>query len=170
MDSAVESLSTISEFSIGMAGFSGIVAVVVGVNRGWNEISKFRAGNLIVLSLIPGLSALTSLGLAEYIVGDLLWQVACAIQAGAGIAYFALNAGKSARAFSHSIFSFKNPLNATLWIFYLANLGLQLAGAFGALGRFAYAAFHGGLVFHLAIAAINFYRLVFPPTSDPDDA
>jgi len=170
MDSTVESLSTISEFSIGMAGFSGIVAVVVGTSRGWNDVSKFRAGNLIILSIIPGFSALTSLGLAQYISGDLLWQVSCGVQSLAAITYIAFNAKKSRGAFNHSIFSIRHPLNATLWIVYMVNSGLQLTGMFGALGRFGFAVFFGGLVLHLAIAALNFYRLVFPPEGDTSDA
>jgi hypothetical protein len=169
MDSAIGSLSTISEFSIGMGGFSGIVAVVAGSSRGWSNAAKFRAGNLIMLSIIPGLSALTALGLAQYIHGDSLWQVSCGILAGAATTFTAFHVKRSSAAFG-SIFSFSNPLNTVIWMLYMANLGLQLAGASGMLERFAFATFYGGLVFHLAVAALNFYRLVFPPASDSDYA
>lgn len=168
MENAIENLSAISEFSIGMAGFAGIVAVVVGSNRGWESVSKFRAGNLIVLSIIAGFSALISLGLAQYIVGEPLWQTSCGIQACASVIYVASNSSKSVAAFGHSIFSLQHPVNAALWSAYVVNLVLQLLGAFGVFDEFAFAVFYGGLVFHLATAALNFYRLVFPPESDPD--
>ena len=169
MENAVDNLNVIAEFSVGMAGFAGIVAVVVGSNRGWNSVSKFRAGNLIVLSIMAGFSALISLGLAQYIAGETLWQTSCGVQACACVIFVAANRSKSIEAFGHSIFSLENPVNASLWSAYVANLVLQILGAFGVFDEFAFAIFYGGLVFHLAIAALNFYRLVFPPENDPDD-
>jgi len=44
----------------------------------------------------------------------------------------------------------------------------QHLAAMGFVGEFAFAVFYGGLICMLAIAAVNFYRLVFPPESDPD--
>ena len=169
MESAVENLSVISEFSIGMAGFAGIVAVFVGTNRGWNRLSKFRAGNLIILSFFAGFSALISLGLSPYIVGEALWQASCAVQALFAILFITFNHSKSVAAFGLSIFSMEHPVNLALWLTYSGNLILQLMGATGTFGEFAFGVFYGGLVLHLGMAALNFYRLIFSPSSDPDD-
>ena len=44
----------------------------------------------------------------------------------------------------------------------------QVVGAAGWAGEGVFAVFYGGLVAHLLVAAINFYRLIFTPASDPD--
>jgi hypothetical protein len=54
------SLAIIVEFAIGLAGFSGVIAVFGG-RDGWSGTDRFRTGNLIVLAMIPGFMALLTI-------------------------------------------------------------------------------------------------------------
>ena len=54
--SAVDLLAVVSGFSIGLAGFAGIVAAVRGTQADWGKAERFFAGNLIVTSFFPALS------------------------------------------------------------------------------------------------------------------
>jgi hypothetical protein len=66
----LDPLSTIAEFSIGLAGFTGIIAVVANFNDSELEIVKFRISNLLVTAFAPGFFSLITIcmvfiGLAE---------------------------------------------------------------------------------------------------------
>lgn len=51
----------IIEFSIGLAGFSGIVAALLQTKSGLRGADRFRTINLLILALSPGFVSLTSL-------------------------------------------------------------------------------------------------------------
>jgi hypothetical protein len=63
MSESIELLSTIVEFSIGLAGFSGLVGVFMHRSGQWIYVDKFRITNLLLMSLTPGFLAFISLGL-----------------------------------------------------------------------------------------------------------
>lgn len=59
----VETLSTISEFSVGLAGFSGVAAAVMQRSGSVSELDQIRITFNICMSLIPGFVAFTMLSL-----------------------------------------------------------------------------------------------------------
>lgn len=65
MGEATELLSTITEFSIGLAGFSGVIGVFIHGSGGWLLVDRFRITNLLVMSLTPGFLAFLTLGLFQ---------------------------------------------------------------------------------------------------------
>jgi len=166
----IEHLDVISEFSIGMAGFAGIVAVFVGTNRGWTSVLKYRAGNLIVLSLCPGFASLISLGLSPYYSDSQIWQYSCGVLLLLSVLYFLYGSRLSVAAYKHPLISMQNPVNTILWILFGLMMVVQLIGATGYAQEKTFGIFYGGLIFYLSVAALNFYRLVFPPNDDPEGA
>lgn len=59
----VDFLGTIAEFSIGLAGFAGIVAALAKYRRPELALVRFRLANLLVSSFAPGFFALLTFGL-----------------------------------------------------------------------------------------------------------
>ena len=155
-------LSTIAEFSIGLAGFSGIVVVVVG-NRRWTEAAKFRASLLIILSLSSGFLALIALGILNRFDGAIVWRVLSGLQAIVAAVALGYSYRKTVTAFGIG------PLTRTgRALFSLAGLNVlvQITNTLGFFEPSAFAIFYGGLVVFVLVAAINFYRLIFVPDSD----
>jgi len=58
-------LGSISEFSIGLAGFSGVAAALLQRNGSLREIDRLRVTINVVVALTPGIWALAFLALAE---------------------------------------------------------------------------------------------------------
>jgi len=58
-------LGSISEFSIGLAGFSGVVAALLQRNQDLKEIDRLRVTINVVVALTPGIWALVFLALIE---------------------------------------------------------------------------------------------------------
>ena len=63
MNEATDLLSTIVEFSVGLAGFSGVVGIFIHRSGEWLYVDRFRITNLLIMSLTPGFLAFLSLGL-----------------------------------------------------------------------------------------------------------
>jgi hypothetical protein len=59
----VDALSTLAEFSIGLAGFTGIIAIFANSRDSIGGALRFRITNLLALSFIPGFVSLTAIGL-----------------------------------------------------------------------------------------------------------
>jgi hypothetical protein len=70
MDNYFETLGTIVEFSIGLAGFIGIVAVVRQFRGIDSNLAQFRFKNLLVTAFVPGFFALPAMTLASFEVDD----------------------------------------------------------------------------------------------------
>ena len=77
MSEATELLSTIVEFSIGLAGFSGVVGIFIHRSGQWIYVDRFRITNLLLMSLTPGFLSFISLGLLP-IVDDAI-EISAAI-------------------------------------------------------------------------------------------
>jgi hypothetical protein len=79
MGEETELLSTVIEFSIGLAGFSGVVAAM-GRNAGWSELERYRVVNLLQAALAPAFLSFAALGLAYLQPNSAsAWQQACFI-------------------------------------------------------------------------------------------
>ena len=59
----LETLSTITEFSIGLAGFSGVAAAIMQRSGTTTELDRFRITFNICVSLVPGFVAFLALSL-----------------------------------------------------------------------------------------------------------
>jgi len=66
----VEILSTISEFSIGLAGFSGVAAAVMQRSGSVSELDRMRITFNVCMALIPGFVAFLTLTLINSGTGD----------------------------------------------------------------------------------------------------
>jgi len=64
MSNEVEIMGNVVEFSIGLAGFSGVVAAFTYRTR-WGVIETYRLVNLLFAALIPGFTAFVSLAALE---------------------------------------------------------------------------------------------------------
>jgi hypothetical protein len=62
---ALDFLATIAEFSIGLAGFAGIVAALARYHHSELALVRFRLANLLVSSFAPGFFALLTFGLVS---------------------------------------------------------------------------------------------------------
>jgi hypothetical protein len=161
--SPVDLLAVISGFSIGLAGFAGVVAAVRGSRNGWNKADKFFAGNLIVTSFFSGFIALVTLALIDSVPADWVWRVASGIQAVAATLLW-LDAGyRSKQTSSADLRTTEKMINVVIFSALAINVALQFSVFIGAFTGFAFSIFYGGLVLHLFIAAINFYTLIFRP-------
>ena len=68
-------LQTLSEISIAVVGFIGIVAVYQRVNNAQSELARWRAYTVLTTSLAALLFSVIPIGLALLgITGDVLWQ------------------------------------------------------------------------------------------------
>lgn len=65
MSDPTELLSTIVEFSVGLAGFSGLVGAFMHRSGKWLYVDQFRITNLLLMSLTPGFLAFLTLGLIQ---------------------------------------------------------------------------------------------------------
>ena len=79
MSDITDLLSTITEFSIGLAGFSGVIGVFIHGSGGWLEVDRFRITNLLVMSLTPGFLAFLTLGLIQVMDQDSAIRVSAAV-------------------------------------------------------------------------------------------
>lgn len=61
----IDALGSISEFSIGLAGFSGVAAALLQRNRSLKEIDRLRVTINVVIALTPGIWALVLMALLE---------------------------------------------------------------------------------------------------------
>ena len=153
MYDVVDFLGTIAEFSIGLAGFAGIVAALARYRRPELALVRFRLANLLVSSFAPGFFALLTFGL-----------VASAMEIGAAlrISSGALAAGLGAWAV---LVHTRKPatLSRTLLIAMSAvttlNLAIQLASATG-LTAVPAASYLIGLMLLLLQGAVVFVVLV----------
>ena len=73
------------EFSIGLAGFSGVIAVFAGRSSERRPLDLFRLRNLLMGALIPAFLAFFGLGLVVVLSDEFIaWRFSCV---GAGVSY-----------------------------------------------------------------------------------
>jgi len=72
MQDILDPLSTIAEFSIGLAGFTGIVAALVRFGEDMRPLVEFRFTNLLITAFAPGFFSLLTISLAIIGVSEIL--------------------------------------------------------------------------------------------------
>lgn len=149
----IDALSTFAEFSIGLAGFSGIVIAVLTVAAGDRNLLRFRFSNLLNTAFAPGFSALIAVCLIFAGLTDIeVIRISSTLLAG----YFII--------WSYSVNRRPRMMNANpymtvfMWSFSLGNLiaqsaNIYFAEAFIYLGGLAALLLQGAVVF--AVIALS---------------
>lgn len=170
MNHEVELLGNVIEFSIGLAGFSGVVAAFSNRTR-WTSLEKYRLINLLFASLIPAFASFISLGVIGYGSewADNPWQMACLILLILVVILV------------HRAFSGRNDLpddqrilvNAKLFVILnlmILSVGLvQVLGLIGMLGETTFLGFYFGLVTILFVGVVLFGIAILSGTSQKED-
>ena len=158
MTEATEMLSTIVEFSVGLAGFSGVVGIFIHRSGQWLYVDRFRINNLLIMSLTPGFLAFLSLGLLQ--IADRAVEISAA--AFALCIFLLLVFIPRARL---KVPEVDRPL-VGLQIFlpmsltYAVMLVLQILIATSVIDRFEFTIYYYCLVIMLLLAVIQFARLI----------
>ena len=152
-----DDLTLVAELAIGLAGFSGLVAIV-GNRQGRDtpqlDSARLRAALEFSL-LVAGFALLPSLPREAGISQPAMWQFCCAFFAasGAGFTLFKLRSLRSLPGVT-----FSSPWYL-FWISLSASAVLVLAAAAFGLGSPTFA-YLWALYVYLTIAALTFLRLV----------
>lgn len=154
-----EELLTIAEITVGIAGFSGVVAAFLQ-RGGLHEVDRRRFVNLFLTAFTALALAFVPIALSQLVDDpDRLWRLSSATMIGAWIlgtmvGYFAVFPAIRAHVyFDTSVFSL-------LMIPSVLNLALQLANAGGWLWRPGFLAYLCGLFIYLYAAGMMFVFIV----------
>jgi len=158
----VDLLFGVSEFSIGLAGFSGIIAVFAGRDGRWAAADRYRGLILILTSLIPGFVSfialrLGTIGLSEQIV----WRSSQAVFVAAIVTslFVGITGAGEISDGERQVFS------SRYGDFFMSGTALngavQLLGSFGGPGTLTFTVLYFGLVRQLRVGAIQFGRIIF---------
>ena len=161
MANDLQLLSSIVEFSIGLGGFSGIVAVFVQRTGDWTAVDRWRVTNLLAVTLTPAFAAFFAMGMARILVGEeIAWRSGSAFLALVlCLFHYFIPAGRrklpteqqhivSPRAF------------AFMYGTTLVILAFQAAAAIGLFGSHVFVVFFYGLVTMLLVGALQFMRII----------
>ena len=160
MDGA-DALTTIAEVAVGLAGFSGVVAVL---GRQPGEFSRVEAGRLVVLllsslgalffALIP--FALFPLGLNPVSV----WRTTSGLVAVFALSHIAISYTELRRVRREAPEIYSRSVAGTHFTILVVVLLLQLVGVAKG-GELALSLYIFGLLGLLAVAAFQFVRILF---------
>lgn len=157
----VDALSTLAEFSIGLAGFTGIIAIFANSRDRIGGALRFRIINLLALSFIPGFISLTAIGLlllldsSELVIRISSFLIVLLVIILLHIVY---------RARGRIPETERQILNPAAWVFNITistlNLGAQTFNVFF-VSSYSDGILIIGLVSTLLIAAITFCMIIF---------
>ncbi len=157
-----ESLTSIVEFAIALAGFSGIV-VALGKQPGrWAPADRIRVLNVLVFAFGAGFMAYLPMGLAHAgLDGSLLWRVS----SGGFLCFLVLTfvfITIRMRRLPDDVRIILHPIVAGLFITFIVVAALaQLLNILGLGFQPQFASYFLGLVLLLLIGAIQFARILF---------
>ena len=158
MTEATDLLSTVVEFSIGLAGFSGVVGIFINRSGQWIHVDRFRVTNLLVMSLTPGFLSFVTLGLLP--ITESAIQISSAIFAAviALILIIIPRARTKVPARDQSLVGLHIfvPMSAT----FLVVLILQLLVAAAVINSYEFTIYYYSLVVILLLAVVQFARLI----------
>lgn len=149
----------ITEFSIGLAGFSGIVAALAHRSGKWAQVDRYRIGNLLYSGLSPGFLAFFALGIGSHQLAT--WQLS------SGALALVLSYGMYVTIYGRKILPATERVLISIPIFYaqrfisLVALVCQLLAVFGYFGGSVFTVFYFGLIAQLFVATIQFARIIF---------
>ena len=153
-------LGHIVEFSIGLAGFSGVVAVFSTYRSEWVELHRWRIRNLLLFSIGPGFLALIALGLLKILDETVAWRIATFTSAIYALIVFFF-AFRSRAALSENE---RAQISTGAFMFFTLLLSVssfaQVIAAVGLITEYSSSAFYFGLILILLIGIYQFFRAV----------
>ena len=148
-----ELLGYVVEFSIGLAGFSGVVAVFSTYRSDWVELHRWRIRNLLLFSIGPGFLALIALGLLKILDESVAWRMVCFASALYTVLVFLL-AFRSRAALSRDE---RDQISGSAFLVFTvivsASSLAQFITAIGLISEYSAATFYFGLVLILFVGA-----------------
>ncbi len=81
MNEAQETIILIAEYSLGLAGFSGMIAAIQGRVFEWSSLDRFRLANLLLNTFAAGSGAFAALLLLHTLPYDIAVRAACGASA-----------------------------------------------------------------------------------------
>ena len=158
MSEASDLLSTIVEFSIGLAGFSGIVGIFINRSGQWIYVDRFRVTNLLLMSLTPGFLSFISLGLLPIVDGAI--EISAAIFATTIVLLltFIPRARSRVPEIDRPLVGLRIfvPMSLT----FVVLLILQTLIAVSVIDSYEFTVYYYSLVVMLLLAVIQFARLI----------
>ena len=157
----IDSLGYIIEFSIGLAGFSGVIAVFTSRLPGRAELDRWRIRNLLLLSMGPAFISFAALALLDLASSEgEAWRLACLIQATFLVITLVVTFSKKTQLAQELQSQIRMPVMYLVLISF-SSLALLLATAgLGISGLNPSIVFYMGLVFILLVGAYQFFRAV----------
>ena len=171
MLSDVDSFSTLTEFAIAIAGFSGIAIALRGRTKVFDPLARFRHRNLILFSLSPAFGSTYPQTVSHFgAQGSDVWLWSSL--------FFSANCLYCLLVFAVPIFSNvtlypekRAQLSRTMWILSIggtvASLVALLENALGFLGQPGPGPLWAGILWQIFIAALQFSRLLFTSSNSP---
>ena len=161
IDQSIDLLGLIVEFSIGLAGFSGIAGAFIHRTGEWPVVDRFRVSNLLFLSLTPGFLAFIALGLLRSgMTIDAAARTSAALFSIAVIVMFNIFPRNRARVPEHDRHIVGLPIFLPMSALLALVLVSQLLVAAGIVISQPFVAFYFGLVALLLGAVVQFARLI----------
>ena len=157
MEVDTELLASVIEFSIGLAGFAGVVVVFLKRTSLFQSVEKFRLINLILTSIGPAFLSFLAIILERLLRGsDAAALSSCALLA-SYMVMLTLRAFLARKRFSSSEMAQVNPkFFLAMFVLGTSNLCLQVVAAFGVFGSHTFTVFYIGLVALLAMGVSQF--------------
>jgi len=164
----IEILGYIIEFSIGLAGFSGVIAVFKSRSQAKVDLDRWRIRNLLLFSMGPAFLCFIAIALLEITSSEVYaWRLACIIQSlflALLIVIVLKTKGNLTEAQSSQI---NMPvMRAVLAIFPLISVVLFLTGL-DILEFEAFLLFYVSLVLVLLAGVYQFFRAVLEGLEEP---
>jgi hypothetical protein len=160
MESYEDILGNITEFSIGLAGFSAIATAFLHRSRDLSPVDRYRVVNLLLLSLTPAFVAFLCIGLAS-LLGNI--EIAARASSAAFAIWLVFVLAHIYRMKRRLPPDHANSLNNTIFLYmYLAaaiNIVAQIVSAFSSSGYY-WSVFYFGLIVVLLQAVVQFVRIL----------
>jgi|GEM_PF-2031908 len=158
MSESTELLSTIVEFSIGLAGFSGVVGIFIHRSGTWIYVDRFRILNLLLMSLTPGFLSFISLGLVQ--ITSKAIEVSAAISAAtlAILVFFISRARSKVPAVDKHLVGLH--IYVPMLSIFIIVMVLQALIAISVIDSHEFIVYYYSLVAILFLAVVQFARLI----------
>lgn len=158
MSEYTELLSTIVEFSVGLAGFSGVVGIFIHRSGQWIYVDQFRTTNLLLMSLTPGFLSFISLGL--FLITPNAIEISSGIFAATVVVFLIIiprARSKVPRRDQHLV---GLPIFVPISLSFVIILILQTLVATSVIDGYEFAIYYYSLVLMLLLAVVQFARLI----------
>jgi len=147
METEINLLGNVIEFSIGLGGFSGIVAVFMNRSR-WTALERYRLINLLMAALVPAFASFIALGMLVMELDPVtgVWRLSCVILSVlvCGVIYTAY-AGRN-RMPPELKNHMRLRILVSINLLFTSVVAVNLFGASGVSDSWAFPAFYFGLI------------------------